>query len=282
MATGYYLLDHKNPNGPFYYTTRRNPLLAIVVHITAGLEDLDATDDHSAENTARYAATTTRPVSWHSGSDSDSAFNLLPASYTAFQVRGYNSCTYGHEISKRETDWRDDPEPWRTLTLTKAAKHLGRVSKLLGMPRRHISKAELDHALKVGSRKPLGFISHWQLDVARRTDPGYVNGVGDTFPWTEFFNLMDDKKDWFDMASKEDLKNVLRQDTPAFFARLPGDHPLHDNIYLCNVETATMVEVNNGRGFHKMLKYLRGLAGQDNTIHELSEGQLAGFIELTD
>src|SRR5688500_6361688 len=97
---GFYLLDNPNPNGPFYYTTRRGKILAMVVHITAGLEDLDATNDHSAEATARYAATTSRPVSWHLGSDTDSGFHLLPASYTAFHVRGYNSTTIGHEISK--------------------------------------------------------------------------------------------------------------------------------------------------------------------------------------
>lgn len=188
-----YLLEHPNRyhlgGTPHFYATRRGRVLAIVVHITAGLEDLDATDDHSAEQTARYAATTDRQVSWHSGSDADSAFDLLPAGYTAFHVHGYNSHTYGHEISKAHPDWRHMPEPWRTRTLTNAAQHLAPKAAELGAPRRHATRAELDHAIATGGA-PVGFIGHWELDPDRRSDPGLVRSVGDTFPWTEFFALM--------------------------------------------------------------------------------------------
>lgn len=186
---GYYLLDNPNPNGPFYYTSRRGSIVAIVVHITAGLEDLDATDDHSAEATARYAATTDRPVSWHSGSDSDTVFDLLPASYTAFQCRGYNSRTYGHEISKKHTDWRPEVEPWETKTLKLAGRHLGDKARRLGIPIRKASKAEVDHAIATNG-PAVGFISHSELDPTRRSDPGWVDVGGgvriDTFPWGEF------------------------------------------------------------------------------------------------
>jgi hypothetical protein len=203
---GYYLLDHPNPHGPHYYTTRRNPLLAIVVHITAGLEDLDATDDQSAEATARYAATTDRAVSWHSGSDSDTVLDLLPASYTAFQCRGYNSSTYGHEISKADTDWRDAPEPWRTRTLQLAGAKLGDLARAHRIPIRRCTKAELDRAIANGG-PPVGFIAHAALDPTRRTDPGLV-GTVDTFPWADLlaYAQEDDFVDkatfikWFDEA----------------------------------------------------------------------------------
>lgn len=185
---GFYLLENKNPNGDHFYTTRRGRVLAIVVHITAGLEDLDATDDMSAEQTARYAATTDRAVSWHSGSDADSALDLLPDTYTAFQCQGYNSTTYGHEISKRHTDWRWMPEPWRTRTLTVAARHLAPKAAVLGVPRRHATRVELDRAIASGGA-PVGFVGHWELDPSRRSDPGLVGRL-DTFPWTEFFALM--------------------------------------------------------------------------------------------
>jgi len=185
---GFYLLDSPNPNGDHFYTSRRGRVLAIVVHITAGLEDLDATDDMSAEQTARYAATTDRAVSWHSGSDADSALDLLPDSYTAFQCQGYNSTTYGHEISKRHTDWRWMTEPWRTRTLTVAARHLAPKAAVLGVPRRHATRVELDRAI-ASNGDPVGFVGHWELDPARRFDPGLV-GTLDTFPWTEFFALM--------------------------------------------------------------------------------------------
>lgn len=185
----YYLLDHRNPHGDHFYTTRRGRILAIVVHITAGLEDLDATDDHSAENTARYAATTDRPVSWHSGSDADSVVNLLPATYTAFHVRGYNSTTYGHEISKATTDWRNMPPTWFARTLANAARHLRGVADAYDVPLRKATRGDLDRAITNGG-PPVGFISHAELDPDRRTDPGVVRNVGDTFPWSRFLALM--------------------------------------------------------------------------------------------
>lgn len=212
---GFYLLENKNPNGQHYYTTRRGRVRAIVVHITAGLEDLDANDDNSAEATARYAATTDRKVSWHSGSDADTALDLLPDTYTAFQCQGYNSTTYGHEISKRHTDWRDMPEPWRTRTLTLAARHLAQKSAVLGVPRRHASKADLDRANASGG-DPVGFIGHWELDPGRRSDPGLVKGV-DTFPWDEFFDLMDPTPN----ESQED------DDMPVRVIYVPGDPDRH-------------------------------------------------------
>lgn len=191
MATGFFLLDHPNPHHtaatPHWHTTRPGSVLAIVVHITAGLEDLDGHADQSAEATGRFAATTDRPVSWHSGSDADSAFDLLPAAFTAFQVRGYNSRTYGHEISKHDPDWRHAPPVWAQATLRVAARHLGPRARQLGVPIRHATRAELDHAIATGG-PAVGFIGHDVLDPTRRRDPGRVGGI-DTFPWEAFLAL---------------------------------------------------------------------------------------------
>lgn len=186
----YYLLDHPNPNGNHFHTTRRNRVLAIVLHVTAGLEDLDATDDHSAENTARYAATTDRTVSWHWGSDTDSFIELLPTSYTAFHVVGYNSSTVGLEISKRHADWRPMDERWVDRTLRVAAAGVAPHARALGIPLRLANKAELDHAI-AASGNPVGFVYHWQLDDARRQDPGQVGSI-DTFPIARFLALVGD------------------------------------------------------------------------------------------
>lgn len=204
---GYYLLDHPNPHGPHFYVTRRGTVKAIVVHITAGLEDLDATNDQSAENTARYAATTDRPVSWHSGSDSDTAFDLLPASYTAFQCRGYNSTTYGHEISKADPDWRDAPEPWRTRTIGLAGRHLGAKARQMGIPIRKATKAELDHAIATDG-PPVGFIGHHVLDEGRRLDPGLVGAV-DTFPWGDFLAAASNQEDQMTPAQEAKLNRLI-------------------------------------------------------------------------
>lgn len=187
----YYLLDHPNPHKDHFYATRRGSVLAIVVHITAGLEDLDTNADQSAEATARYAATTPKSVSWHSGSDTDSSLDLLPAEYTAFHVKGYNSRTYGHEISKAHTDWSTMDPVWVTATLTRAADHLGPIAKRLGIPLRWATRAELDHAIATNG-DPVGFIDHHQLDPDRRSDPGLTRS-GDTFPRDRFLGMMADE-----------------------------------------------------------------------------------------
>lgn len=184
---GYYLEDHRNPNGDHFYTSRRLALTAVVMHATAGLEDLDTIDDRSAENTAAYAASTDREVSWHSGSDADSYLYLLPARYTAWHASDYNSSTYGHEISKKHTDWRTMPADWVEKTLRNAARCLAPIVTTYNIPIRKASRAEVDRARTTG--QPVGFISHAELQPADRTDPGWVRGV-DTFPWTRFFELV--------------------------------------------------------------------------------------------
>jgi len=184
---GYYLLDNHNPNGDHFYDSRRLNLTAITVHITAGLEDLDTVDDHSAENTAAYAASTSREVSWHSGSDADSYLYLLPPHYTAWHAGNYNSSTYGHEISKKHTDWRTMPEDWVRKTLKNAAKALAPIVRQYNIPIRKATRAEVDRARVTGV--PVGFISHAELQPQDRTDPGWVSGI-DTFPWQQFLGYV--------------------------------------------------------------------------------------------
>lgn len=184
MTTGFYLLDNPNPNGKHYYPTARGPKLAAVIHVTAGLEDLDGVDDHSAENTAAYAASTDRQVSWHGGSDADTWLHLLPPRYTAWHVIGYNTHTVGWEISKRHTDWRTMPADWVEQTLRQAAAGLRPWLVELGIPIRRASRAELDRAIATGG-EPVGLISHAELQPQDRTDPGWVSGI-DTFPWDQF------------------------------------------------------------------------------------------------
>lgn len=191
---GFYLLDRRNPYGDHFYTSRRQPILAVVEHITAGLEDLGLVGaDHSADNTARYAATTERKVSWHQGTDTDGTVTLLPDRYTAFHVAGYNSCTLGRELSKTHTDWTKVPRRWVDTTLAFAAVDDARWCRLHNIPVRKASRAELDAARSkyrtTGQVAPVGFIGHGELDPGRRTDPGFVRGK-DTFPWNSYLQLV--------------------------------------------------------------------------------------------
>lgn len=183
----FYLQQHRNPHGPHYYEARKEPVLAIVMHVTAGLQGRPDRADTSAEQTAKYAASTERKVSWHSSSDTDSFFQLLPDSATAFHCQGYNSCTVGHEISKRDVSWTDESPKWVAETLDMAAACLrGRAAKLR-VPVRRASRSELDaareHFRRTGLARPVGFLAHGDLDPERRRDPG------PDFPWTRFLAL---------------------------------------------------------------------------------------------
>jgi hypothetical protein len=208
----YVLLDRPNPAGDHFYPTRHRRVKAGVVHITAGLEDLDGVDDHSAERTADYAATTAREVSWHSGSDADSFVLLLPPSYTAWHCRAYSSSTYGHEISKRTTDWETAPPAWVEATLRRAAAGLRPIAAELGIPPRHATRAELDAAI-ASDGDPVGWIGHAPLDPDRRTDPGGWPAERDTFPWARFLALMgtNEEEDDVDEAGVERaIRRVLK------------------------------------------------------------------------
>jgi hypothetical protein len=196
--SGYYLLDHRK-KAANWYTSRRDPLRVIVVHITAGLEDLDG-PDASADQTAKYAATTDRKVSWHSGSDSDSFLRLLPASYTAWHCQGFNSESYGHEISKATTRWARMPKAWTDRTLANTAAALAPIVRDHNIPLRRLTRAQVQS----GQR---GFAAHADLDPDRRTDPG------NDFPWARLFDLirqhLNQQEDDV-MASLEEVRAVVR------------------------------------------------------------------------
>ena len=193
MTTGYHLLDKPNPNGEHFYRKRLRPLLAGVVHITAGIQDLDARDDHSAERTAAYASSTDRRVSWHLTADTDTFVPMLPASFTAWHAGGYNSPTWGVEFCKLDTSWTGEPEPFVAGTLRNGVAGIRREPEVLALPRRRATRAELDAAIahydRTGEAIPVGWIPHSELDPERRSDPGL------DFPWTRFFALLDDLED---------------------------------------------------------------------------------------
>ena len=175
---GFYLLDNPNPYGDHFYRSRVSTLRVIVLHITAGLEDIDLIGpDASAEQTARYCATTDREVSWHAGADSDSHLHLLPPAYTAWHASDYNSLSWGLEISKRDTSWSDEPKAWVEATLKNAAAACRPIAKGYNIPHQLLTRAQVDDGMS-------GFTYHMWLDPTRRSDPGA------DFPIDRFFELL--------------------------------------------------------------------------------------------
>jgi hypothetical protein len=184
MSTGFHLLDHPNPNGPFYYTTRRTcqhgvselPHL-VVVHTAESLPDFEGTDT-SGEALARYASTTPRSVSWHSTVDSDGTIPMLPDNYTAFHVVDYNRCAVGMEIATKAGLWVEasvNYPAWYNAIMGMAANQVAWWCKTYRLQPRRLTKDEADRGLR-------GVISHQALDPTRRTDPGAA------FAWTRFLS----------------------------------------------------------------------------------------------
>ncbi|GAA5127299.1 peptidoglycan recognition family protein [Haloechinothrix salitolerans] len=259
---GYYLLDNPNPHGPHYYETRRKPLRVVVIHITASVEDQDMRGgDESAEQTARYAATTERQVSWHAGADSDSWLPLLPASYTAWHVHGYNSLSWGLEISKRDVSWSDEPPAWVEATLTNAADACRPIVEKYGIPLRRLTRAQVDAGMS-------GFVYHSDLDPGRRFDPG------DDFPIRRFFELMEEG----DMPSAKEIavecrKEIMGHPYPVWIK--PNDDS-HDELPLWQIiqQARAYAVLNHKRGTalqHALQQHDAGELDADELIEKFRE-----------
>jgi len=137
--------------------------------------------DTGAENVANFIRTRTTAGSYHDVVDSDSAVQLMPYEYQAFQDgTGSNPWALSISWAVRTTDWSRMSSSRRAAHLRQGALAFARQQAWLkskGYPLtllRRITKAESDRGYS-------GFIPHADRDPGRRTDPG-VN-----FPWGEFF-----------------------------------------------------------------------------------------------
>jgi hypothetical protein len=171
----FYLLDHPNPNGSHFYTSRRKPIRTIVIHTAEGLVDTTP-PDLSAEAVAQYGATTPRSVSWHVTVDSDSIIPMLPDTYTAWHATNANSHSLGVEIAYRHNLWTTNLT-YEEFLIQNTAQVVGSWCRLWDIPARRITVGD------VANEVP-GIISHKALDPTRRKDPGA------NFPWDRFLHLV--------------------------------------------------------------------------------------------
>ena len=161
-----------------YHTSRNKPVLGMVLHITAGLQDYGLSgSDESMEGTVKWALSAKPEASWHAGADSDGVELCLPDWYTAWHVVGYNSCTVGLEISKANVVWKNAPKAWVEDTLRNAARYCAAIVKKYNLPVKLSTKAEVDRAIARGEK--FGFSYHMWLNPNNRSDPGK------DFPWEQ-------------------------------------------------------------------------------------------------
>lgn len=185
--TGYYALDHPNPNairkgypGFWGYTTMLHEPTALVVHTTESLADLNGPDT-GAENVANWFQTNDTFALYHTLVDSDSTVPVVPAGldgtiiHTAFHCAGYNSHTIGLSMALRADSWPSLPAEYANRVLDRAAVEAAKLCKRWNLPIVARAKHEIDAGHK-------GITGHGILDPGWRSDPGAF------FPWDLFIH----------------------------------------------------------------------------------------------
>ncbi len=197
----FYLYENQNPNAPIRSNglrfwgqpQRRTPApQIIVVHTAENLPDFTPPDT-GAESIARYFATTSRPVSTQSVTDSDSTIRLLPDEAVAYQVRNYNTISWGIEIATQAAKWRDIPAWHREALMRRAAAECARVATRYDIPVTFLTRAQVDAGVR-------GFTGHTNLDPTRRTDPGFTPAQ-----WQQFLTYVHEAKGAATMPTPPDL-----------------------------------------------------------------------------
>ena len=240
-ATNYKMLA-----GSAFYRTRKKPVLGIVLHITAGLQDLGFVGtDESAEGTIRWALNSGARVSWHAGADTDGVELCIPDWFTAWHATGVNSATVGIEISKLNVDWSTASvsDRWVEATLRNAARYLAAIVKKHGLPLTlQTSKAAVDDA--IAANRKFGFVYHSTTSAGTRSDPGK------NFPIDRLFDMIraelagsttttptSPQED--EMATIDEIKHALKGAlAEAALRATPADRQAHDAL-----RTAVRMEV---------------------------------------
>lgn len=195
--TGDFALENRGPldqgGSGNYYASRGTKILGIVVHISAGLQDvIDDGVDHSAEGLAQWGSTTLAQASWPVCSDTNTIVNCLHPDRVAWLhgVPGYNfnRPLWGQEICKLHANWDTMPDWWVRATLKMAAIAAAPIVKKYGIPLRVLTnRDEIQRLINAGM--VVGFTEHWRLTPETRSDAGRVGNVT-TFPWDIYFDYI--------------------------------------------------------------------------------------------
>ncbi len=199
--TGYYLLDHPNPNCPdrgdgryWGYAEMSQPPALITVHTTESFADLIAPDT-GAEAVANYFATTATQASYHTLVDSDSVVDCLPAGldgtvpHVAFHCYQRNTANLGISFALRATEWAEVGEQWASAALERGADVVAAWCRRWDIPARRITRDEADAGMA-------GISGHGILQPEDRTDPGASTVFEPSlFPWARFLAMVNERLD---------------------------------------------------------------------------------------
>lgn len=172
MATGYYLLDNKNPNYPQYGYPRRYGAKAtgtIILHDAEGGTDLVGAD-MGAEAVANYIRTRPSPGSYHRLCDRDSRIRMLPIDYEAWHSIPDNPWSVGICVAWNKADLARMTYTERRSYYVPLAQEV--LDVRAEFARRGIT-VPIDRwltAAETQARRP-GISTHSRTDPSRRSDP---------------------------------------------------------------------------------------------------------------
>lgn len=196
--TGYYLLDHPNPNCPdrgdgryWGYAEMQGQPAWITVHTTESFADLIAPDT-GAEAVANYFATSSVAASYHTLIDSDSEVPCLPAGldnstpHVAFHCYQRNTGNLGISFALRATEWATVGEAWVSAALERGADVVAAWCRRWDIPVRRVTLAEVEAGVA-------GITGHGILQDDR-TDPGASQVFAPSlFPWDRFLAMVSER-----------------------------------------------------------------------------------------
>jgi hypothetical protein len=184
MATGFYLLDHRN-RVQQYGAKRRGgnrPTGTIVIHTAENVAD-QVGDDLGAESVARYCTTRGDYGAYHRLVDADSIIPMAPFGYETWHCTKTNPWSIGISMAVEAGDWKRYGADYTTRVLRNAAKAAAEAVRDLkkhwgvDVPIVHISGA-------AARAKTPGFVGHGETDPGRRSDPGA------NFDWGRFLGMV--------------------------------------------------------------------------------------------
>jgi len=259
--TEYYLLKNQNkvggrenPDGWYQGRfPRREPFSGVVVlHTSESVTD-NSPPDSGAENVAGYISRRPDPGSYQGISDSDSIIWLLPPlTHEAWHVRvdGFNTHSVGLCAAMAAKDWKKD-SPYTIAQLRNLAKMGAQVmrQKFGSDAIKYVRRITRDEAM----RRVPGFTTHGDLQPSDRSD-AWSKHPDREWLWSTFLNFVREELgqkqegDWFDMATKNDLKEVisqaLKENSSAVIVRNPKDGAIYLASGLHKRHLADIKDVN--------------------------------------
>ncbi len=268
-----YALDHPNPkakanpDGRYWgYATRKGDGASgvVVVHSAEVPPDYVGVDT-GAENTARYFTSSDRAASYHRIADSDSIVEFLPFDHTAFHDgTGTNRHSIGVSMGTQAHTWGTNPGHDEAM-LRNAAKACADAFRYAAI-RHHANPLTYVRWITPAQARAgvPGLVEHGEMDPGRRSDPWTTHRLR-----PELRDRLTDyiaaeltggtpppappTKDWFDMATREELDEVVAAHVAASEERIMGQlAPIRGSIAAVELQVAPKAQ--GGRSIRTLLE----------------------------